>query len=197
MTLATVILDPPTALLFGCAVALISSGLIARDPERETMRTALFGAGWAVFYGLCVGWFFFARSDWMLVYLKDAREVPLVPAFIVFLLILAAHGAVGALANAALLRRGHRGLAWAVMVGGILTLGGAFWLQSRQYFLVGTWAEYHAGTAVPLPTDATMQVAMNVSGALSAVSAIGIFVYRYLKARRAILSEAHGGQHSS
>lgn len=190
--LATVILDPPTALLFGCAIALISAGLIARDPEREILRTALWGGGWALFYGLCVGWFFFQRADWMLVYLKDAQTVPLVGAYVVFLLVLVAHGAVGALANAALLRRGKRGMAWLVMLGAILTLGGAFWLQAKQYFLVGSYAQYYANVAIPLPQDSTMQVAMNVSGALSAGSAIALFVMRYLKTRRAIAAEAQG-----
>ena len=72
--LSTVILDPPTALLFGCAVALVSARLIARNPEVEVARTGALGAAWGLFYGLSVGWFFFHRPDWMLAYLKDARE---------------------------------------------------------------------------------------------------------------------------
>lgn len=181
---ATVLLDPPTALLFGCAVALISARLIAHDPWRETRRTALIGAGWGLLYGLSVGWFFFQRADWMLAYLKDAREVALVPAYVVFLLLLAAHGAFGALANAALLRHGRRDLAWVLTVGAILTLGGGFWLQWRQYFLVGTAEQWQDGTAIPLQADATMQVVMNVTGVVSAGSAIALFVWRFLQARR-------------
>ncbi len=182
--LATVLLDPPTALLFGCGVALVSSRLIARNPETEVLRTGLIGAGWGLFYGLCVAWFFFERPDWMFAYLKDAREVSLLPAFIVFVFILVVHGAVGALANAALLVRGRRALAWALTAGAMVTLGGGFWLQGRAYVLVGTWETFHAGQAVALHTDAAMQQAMNVSGAATALSAVALFVLRFLQSRR-------------
>lgn len=182
--LATVLLDPPTALLFGCVVALISARLIAHDPLRELRRTAVIGAAWGLFYGLCVGWFFFRRADWMLVYLKDANEVSLVPAYLVFLALTAAHGAFGALANAALLRHGRRAAAWLVTLAALLTLAGAFWLQWRQYVLVGTWEQFQTGTAVPLQSDATMQAVMNVTGLLSAGAAVGLLAWRFLQARR-------------
>lgn len=186
--LSTVLLDPPTAMLFGCAVALVSARLILKDPEREIGRTAILGASWGVFYALCVGWFFFKEPDWMLVYLKDARDVSLVPAFIVFALLCATFGAVGALANAALLRRGQRGLAWLVTIGAILTLGSLFWLQWRQYFLLGTYEAYYANRAVPLQSDPTMQLAMNVSGALSGIGAVAVFVMRFVQSRKAVTS---------
>ena len=183
-TLATVILDPPTALLFGCAVALVSARLIARNPETEVLRTGMLGAAWSVFYGLCVGWFFFERTDWMFAYLKDSREVSLVLAYLVFLAVLAALGGAGGLANAALLRSGKRGAAWALAVGAIVTLGATFWLQWKQYLLVGSFEEYWSGRAGPVQADAVMRLAMNVSGALSAVSAVSVFVARFLQARR-------------
>src|SRR5215211_1062460 len=181
---ATVILDPPTALLFGCAVALVSARLIAHNPETEVLRTGMWGAAWSVFYGLCVGWFFFQRPDWMFAYLKDAREVALLPSYLVFLAVLAAHGAAGGLANAALLRRGRRGAAWALTAGAIVTLGATFWLQWKQYVLLGSFEEYRSGRARTIQADATMQLAMNVSGVLSAVSAVSVFVARFVQARR-------------
>jgi hypothetical protein len=138
-----------------------------------------------VFYGLTVGWFFFRQPDWMLVYLRDAREVPLLPAYLVFLLILAAFGAFGALANSALLLRGHRGPAWGLTIAAMLTLASTFYLQWPQYLVVGTYEQYLAGQAPPLDVAPGMQRAMNVSGALSAAGALGLFVLRFLQARRA------------
>jgi hypothetical protein len=195
--LATVLLDPPTALLFGCALALVSSKLILRNPRGEVLRTGLIGAGWGAFYGLAVAWFFFRQPDWMLVYLKDARQVALVPAFVVFLLLLAAHGAAGGLAGAALLSSGRKALAWALTLGAMATLGAGFWLQWQQYFLLGTYEQFHQGQAIPLQSDATMQLAMNVSGAASAVSAVGLFVWRFLQARKVDDQGAAHGTHAA
>ena len=192
--LSTVILDPPTALLFGCAVALVSARLIARNPETELVRTGALGAAWGVLYGLSVGWFFFHRPDWMLAYLKDAREVSLLPAYAVFLAVLAAFGAAGALANAALLRRGLRGAAWGLTAGVLLTLAATFWLQWRQYLAVGTFVDFWSGRAAPIQSDAAMQRAMNVSGAISAVSALSVFIARFVQGRRLAPSGAADGR---
>ncbi len=189
-SLATVLLDPPTALLFGCAIAVVSSRLIERHPQTELLRTGLIGAGWGLFYGLCVAWFFFERPDWMFAYLKDSREVSLLPAFIVFVFILVAHGAVGALASGALLLRGRRALAWAVTASAMVTLGAGFWLQWRAYLLVGTWEAFHAGQAVALQSDAAMQRAMNLSGAATAISAVGLFLVRFFQSRKLSATEA-------
>lgn len=191
--LSTVLLDPPTALLFGCAVALVSARLLLKDPERELTRTALIGAGWGLFYAVCVSWFFFTQPDWMLAYLKDASTVSLVPAFIVFAIITSAFGGIGALANGALLRRGQRGMAWLVTVAAIATLAATFWLQWRQYFLLGTYQEFWAGTAMPLQENKSMQLAMNISGAASTVGAIAVFVTRYLQSKKAAASSTGAG----
>jgi hypothetical protein len=182
--LSTVILDPPTALLFGCVVSLVSARLIARNPETEVWRTGALGAAGGAFYGLCVGWFFFQRPDWMLAYLKDAREVSLVPAYVVFVVVLAAHGGAGALANSALLRRGLRGAAWALTAGALVTLGATYWLQWKQYLAVGTFEEFWSGRAAPIYADAVMQRAMSVSGVLAGVVAVSVVIARFLQARR-------------
>src|SRR4051812_16786012 len=98
LTLATVLLDPPTTLFAGTIIALVSAKLIARDPVREINRTALFAVIWSVIYGFAVSYMFFVYPDWMLTYLKDASTVPLVPTFIVFMLALVVCGFAGSLA---------------------------------------------------------------------------------------------------
>src|SRR5687768_16220390 len=111
--LATVLLDPPTALLFGCALAMVSTRLLRKNPETELARTVKLGSAWAVFYGLCVAYFYFVYPDWMFAYLKDARETPLVPTYVAFVAILAAFGAIGAAATATMIVRGRQG--WALL----------------------------------------------------------------------------------
>jgi hypothetical protein len=185
LMLGTVLLDPPTAMFAGCVLALVSAKLIALRPEQELLRTGALGAGWGAFYAGCVGWLFFTEPDWMLVYLKDAREVALVPAFIVFAGLCAAHGALGALACGALLGRGKKGLAWAVTAAAAATLVSVFWLQWHQYFLVGTWEQYAAGRATRLQDDASTQMAMNVASAIAGVGSIALLVARVRQSRRA------------
>ncbi len=182
---ATVILDPPTALLFGCAIALVSSRLLQRAPDAEIPRTALIGALWSLFYGLCVGWFYFVHPDWMFAYLKDSREVALVPSYVAFVLTLVANGAIGAYAGAVLLAKGRRALAFGLAAGALATLALFFWLQWKQYMLLGTYDEFHAGRAVPIQSVGAMQTAMNVSGALWGISAVALCVWRFLEGRKA------------
>lgn len=183
--LATVILDPPTALLFGAALALVSTRLLRARGEAELSRTIALAAGWSVFYGLCVAWFYFVHPDWMFAYLKDARDVPLVPTYLAFVLVLAVHGAAGAAGAGALILRGKQGWALAVVLGAALTLGMAFYLQGRQYVTLGTYAEYHGGRSDPLPSVERMRVAMNVSAITSALGAVYLFLGQLQRARGA------------
>src|SRR4051794_11581409 len=99
LCLATVLLDPPTTLFAGSIIALVSMKLIARDPNREIGRTAMYAVIWSVIYGLAVSYMFFVFPDWMLTYLKDASTVPLVPTFIVFVIALVVCGFAGSLAT--------------------------------------------------------------------------------------------------
>ncbi len=183
-TLATVLLDPPTALLAGAVLALVSSKLIALQPEREALRTTWLGAAWGVFYAGCVGWLFFTEPDWMLAYLKDAREVSLLPAFIVFAALCAAHGAFGALAVSAFIARGRLMLGVALTVAAVAVVGAVFWLQWQQYFVIGTFEAYYRGDAVPLQNDAVTQMKMNVAGGLTAVGSIAVIAWRIVQTKR-------------
>lgn len=183
--LATVLLDPPTALLVGAALGVVSTRLILHSPEAEARKTILLATAWSVLYGLCVGYFFIKQPDWMLVYLKDSREVSLLPAFLIFLAICAAHGAAGAAATSYLIARGQRRWAWLILAGAVLTVAGVFWLQWRQYFLVGTYAEFHAGAAPRLETLDSMKLSMNVTTVLAGVPGL-LIVFARLRGARAV-----------
>lgn len=182
--LATVLLDPPVALAFGCALALASSRLIARVPELEVLRTALLGGAWGALYGLGVAWFYFTYPDWMLVYLRDAREVALVPSYLVFLAITAGHGSLGGLVGALAVARGRRALAYLALALALCTYAGALWLQWRQYFALGTYAEYLAGRAVSPLEDPRWLRAGNLVVLICGAAGIGLVALRYRRGRR-------------
>lgn len=184
VVLATVLLDPPVALAFGCLVALASSRLIARAPEREIGRTVAFAAGWGAFYGLGVAWFYFTYPDWMLAYLKDAREVALVPSYLIFLAVTMAHGAMGGLVGAIAIARGKRGWAWAMLALALGTYAGVFWLQWRQYFEFGTYAEYVAGRAGKTLEDPAWQRASNLAAGACGLAALAVLALRIRQGRR-------------
>jgi len=94
LPLATILLDPPTTFMAGAIIALLSTKLIRKSGAVEVWRSATLGAAWAVVYGLAVGWMYFIRTDWMYVYLMDTTNVPLVPTYLAFFVIMLAFGAV-------------------------------------------------------------------------------------------------------
>lgn len=159
--LATVLLDPPTTLFAGAVISLVSTKLIRRDPEKQLRIAMLWAAGWSVWYGICVAWPFFKRPDWMLVYLVDAQNVSLVPAFALFMVALVVYGVCGALATGLAVSRGKLGFGVVLAVGAAIVLGATGLLTAGQYSVVGTFAQYVAHTAPKLTEDKEMMMGMN------------------------------------
>lgn len=183
--LATVLLDPPTALITGSGLALFSLKMLRKSPEAETRRLALLGAAWGAWYAVCVSWMFFQKTDWMLVYLADGKDLPVVPAFALFMAICAFFGVVGALATSWLVATGRLGLGIALFLGTVVTVGVIGLLQGDAYLHVGSLAEYRAGTAPHLKDLPEMQKMMNLSGALSAPPAFALLAWNFLRGRKA------------
>lgn len=162
MTLATVVIDPPTTLFAGGVLALISWRLVKASVD-EVWRVGQLSAAWGLVYGLSVGWHFFFRTDWMFFYARDTAGLPLVPIYVAFLFVCAAWGALGGLSVAALIHAKRGALAIAAFVG---ALGGFVMLlliSLDQYVHVGTRAEYLAGTAKKVQDDASWVMASNAS----------------------------------
>lgn len=185
--LATVLLDPPTTLMAGGILALISMKLISRGGLPEVWRAARFGMLFALVYAISVGWFFFQRADWMFVYLTDTTKLPLVPLYLAFTFICVGFGLLGTLGVAVLVHLGQRGLAWAAMVSAAASLVCTQVLTLDRYVVVGTTAQFLAGTAPKLSDDGTMMVWMNLSPGLFlpvAIAVIVLQVRRTLKASK-------------
>jgi hypothetical protein len=169
----------------GAAVALFSTQLIARSPEVEVGRTGLLGAAWGLWYGLTVGWMYFNYPDWMLAYLVDAEKVPLVPTYVLFVAMLALHGALAALAAAVLVQRKKVALGWALLGGILVAQFSIMALQFDSYTHIGTFAEYWAHQAKPVDQVPRAQTGMTVAGLLATPVALGILAMRFIKGRKA------------
>lgn len=124
--------------------------LLAR---RETPfgPSAWVGLGFALWFGISVGWMTWQAPDWMLSYTIPASELPMVPVHVMFVLLLAVLVLSSHTLGAWLIQRGHTRLAAAFCVACC-----AIWVSSHiftldRYMSVGTFDEYYAGAAVALP----------------------------------------------
>ncbi len=183
MTLATVLIDPPTTFFAGSILALVSLKLIRVRGADELWRLAQLAAGWSALYALCVGWYFFARTDWMFVYVIDTATLPLVPLYAVFVFVCIAWGVLGALGTGALLLVKKTGLAlvsFAGALGGFLLF---LYMTLDQYMHVGTYAEYHAGTAKKITDDSAWVTASNVAPVFFGLAAVAIIVTQLKRAK--------------
>jgi hypothetical protein len=183
--LATVILDPTTAMIGGAAVALFSAQLIHKNPQVELARTAMLGAVWGLWYGITVGWMYFNYTDWMLAYLVDAQKVSVIATYILFVAILVLHGMLAALGVSALVQRKQYIFAGAVLACVIVTNFVIMALQFDAYTHVGTYAEYWAHQAKPMPEVGGAQMGMTVAGILAAVPGLGMLAVRFVQGRKA------------
>ena len=76
-------------------------------------------------------------------------------------------------------------LAVTMAVGAVLTIAFFFAISSNAYIHLGTFDQYTRGVAPGLETDATMKMAMNLSGAGSGIAAALLLFLRFKKARAA------------
>jgi hypothetical protein len=183
--LATIIIDPFTAMIGGCALALFSTQLIQQKPEAELRRTALLGAIWGGWWGCTVGWMYFNYPDWMLVYLIDAQTISLPLTYALFVASLVVHGFLAALGVGALVLHKRLGMAIAVTVGVVATNLLIMAAQGHAYAHIGTFAEYHAGAAKELAEVPRAQMGMTIAGLLAAPPPIIAVVIRLLQGRKA------------
>lgn len=183
MTLATVLIDPPTTLFAGAVLALISLKLIRGRGMEELWRVGQLAAAWGLVYGVSVAWHFFNRTDWMFFYAMDTSGLPLVPMYLVFLFVCSAWGALRGLAVAALIHVKRVGLAVGATLSAVVGFGLFLFITLDQYMHVGTTKQYLAGTAGKMTDDAAFVTATNISPVIFGLAAVGIIVLQVRRAR--------------
>lgn len=176
LPLATLLVDPQTALIAGTIVPLIMTRLLRQQPEVEFPRAVMLGASWGLLYGLSVSYMYFNWSDWMFGYLVDTATFPLVPFYFVFLGSLTFCGGAGAALVASLLRDGKTPLAWAAMVGAWLTLLVVQVPHWDSYSHIGTLAEWKAGTAPLSPGVGTAPMGLGIAFGIIGVYSVVVIV---------------------
>jgi hypothetical protein len=183
MTLATVLIDPPTTLFAGGILAFISWKLVKTKGLNEVWRVGQLSAVWGLAYGLSVGWHFFFRTDWMFIYAMDTSSLPLVPLFALFLFLCASWGALGGLGVALLVHLQKPALAVTSFVGAFLGWAFFLFITLDQYKHIGTTKEYLAGTTKLITDDPNWVMASNVSPAIFGLTAVGIIVLQVRRMR--------------
>jgi len=178
----TVPLDPPTGYALASLFTLVGKDLIRAGRGREVFRAA---TGFVAFFALTVQYFLFRFTAWMYAYLfpEDAFSLAWVsPAF--FLAVLAA-GVLGAYVTQSLLVAGRNALAVGNALLGFAAWAIVWYATWEPYFVVGTYAEFHAGRALPSTAVPAFQTATAVCGAAYAVVGLGLAAWMIVAGRRA------------
>lgn len=173
---ATVLIDVPTAMFAGTIIPLIMIRLLRLQPEVEAPRAVGLGAAWGLWYSLAVSYMYFKYPDWMLGYLADARTLPLVPIWIVFVLACLFAGAAGAAIGTFFVQRNQVLLAALCVLGSAATYFAIFIPHFHGYTHIGTFEEYRAGVAMASPGPPDAQFGMTMGGVLTAIPSIAMIV---------------------
>jgi len=167
----TYIIDVPTVFIAASLLAFVGRRvLVARrpDPFGPSFRAAML---FATVYALGVGFAAWRAPDWMLSYLipLDDLALPLPLLHAGFLLSCWLAAASAHVLTAVCLQRGWTGRALLVPLGGAITLFSLWGLTLDRYLHIGTWAQFHAGTAV-LISDSPLSAGFDVLGLLFAAT---------------------------
>tara|TARA_Y100000994_G_C15553529_1_gene385144 strand:- start:330 stop:764 length:435 start_codon:yes stop_codon:yes gene_type:complete len=139
--------------------------------------------GYALFFWASVTWFSFNAPDWMLNYFVPAEMVPMKALHAVFGLGLVLAALSGHTITAVLLQRRQNIAAGLTLLSGLIVWGGLWVLTIDRYMVVGTYAEFVAGTASPLQ-ESSITSAMNIVGGLQALGAAIPLVFLWRAGQR-------------
>lgn len=185
LALATLLVDPQTALLAGSIIPLVMTRLIRQQPEVEGKAAVRWGALWGLGYTLSVTYMYFNAADWMFGYLVDTRDFPLVPFWFVFLGGCVFSGAAGAAATTHFIKEGKMVAAGLCVVGAMVTLAVVWIPHWDSYSHIGTLAEWKAGTAPLSPGTGSSPFGLSLGGGLTTAYSIALLAYLIRKSLRA------------
>lgn len=176
LPLATILVDPQTALIAGAIIPVLMAKLIRLQPELESAKAVKLGAAWGAGYCVSVSYMYFTYSDWMFGYMLDTKDFPLVAFWPVFFGACAFSGAAAAAVGAYFVRTDRLPLAVLCVLGAVTALAVVWIPHWHSYSHIGTFAEYRAGTASPLPGTGTAPIGLNAAGALIAIPSVVMIV---------------------
>mgnify|MGYP001169565897 CR=1 FL=1 len=179
----TFIIDPPFLFTAGCLLAFVSRRqLVARKPNPFGL-SAWVTVGFALFFWASVTWFVVHAPDWMLSYFIPASEVPLFWAHGLFAVALVVASLSGHTLTATMLQRSSLVGAVCCVLAGLALWGGLWILTLDRYMVVGSHADFVAGTAQDLQQSSILG-AMNVVGALQGLAGVGAMAWLFTRGRQ-------------
>jgi acyl-CoA reductase-like NAD-dependent aldehyde dehydrogenase len=142
-------------------------------------------AAFAVVFALSVQPFLFLWPEWMYAYAAPVERLRPAAVAVPFFVAVAGAGIAGAYLALRLLEGGRTVLAVLNAAFGFFLWAAIWSLTWDEYFHIGTWAEYHAGRAVPLALAPGFQRAMNLAGIVQAATGLGLAAFVVVAGRRA------------
>ena len=186
MTLATVVIDPPSVAALGAIFTIFAARSIAAgSPLRRSVLIGALVGGWM---GICFGNHAFRYPAWMLCYLVDPADLPIAIWYPVFLAVLVGCGALGALVAHRLIAQGRRRAALGFAAALLVLWLALFGLTLKRYVVIGTYQEYRAGSARPLAAqpEAIRQFNLvTLATAVPLLALLGVVIRQNRRARTA------------
>lgn len=127
----------------------------------------------ALFFCPAAGWSFYAYKGWATVYLRPEGMIPAWAGPAIFTTYFI--GMVfGTLIAQFLIQKKEMKLFWSVFGLGLFWLAVVTILTIDEYQVVGTYAAYQAGRAVPIQEVPEFMAAMNIMGAVMAIPGVAL-----------------------
>jgi hypothetical protein len=169
MLVATVAIDPPIAAALGAIFTLfMARSIAAGGPLRRSVLTGAFVGAWlAASFGLHA----VKYPAWMLCYAIDPRELPTAIWYPIFFALLLVCGALGGYFAHRMIAAGNKRGALVLATALIGVWIALFGLTLERYLVIGSFADYQAGRALPLSQQPAVMHDFNL---ITVVTAIGL-----------------------
>lgn len=185
----TILLDMPTNFVLGHLLIWLGR----HELKGTSVWTRPLKLSWlysALVFVPITAWFFYAYPAWSTVYLRPEDQIPgwsgplIVSHYFLGMVF-------GTLLAQSLLRSNQTRWFFASLACGIFWLAAVWLLTLKEYFSLGTYAEFHAGLARPIFENPTFMMHLNVMGAVMAIPPAILGFLFYKSSRRATSKSGH------
>ncbi|MBC7544289.1 MAG: hypothetical protein H7338_16335 [Candidatus Sericytochromatia bacterium] len=147
-------------------------------------RYVLAATGWCIWFGMTVSYFYMTYPGWMWSYIIDEGKLSLPLSFGLFWLTLAVAGFSGAVVAQELIKARKTALLSAIVVYAVAVFAAVMGFLSTEYAHVGTYAQFHAGQALPMQGH-PIQGPMTIAGICEAIPALALVAWYMTSGRKA------------
>lgn len=157
---------------------------IRSENAQGLSRFVWYGAGYSLWFGLTVTYFYFNYADWMWAYTLDSKSIPAAIGWPLFMSLLTVAGGLGAFFCQEMIRLGKFAWAWA-LTGYALAVEIAIGvLMADQYKHVGTFQEFLQGTAMEAAKHTAFQQAIAIAGPIEGLTLAALVIGLFWRGRK-------------